>query len=508
MGEASRRARAGAASAISWIAALASTGCAGSDVDANPFYVGRVHEGAGEGDGGKDARVSAFGPLWDDAEMAGYRETALHPFWRRVVTPRQTRVQVLPPLYAVRWSNDEVSHRFLALSFARTYRSSSSDSNYDFMLFPLLWAGNGSSAGESYFALFPLFGQIKNFAAFAEAGFVLFPLYYWAKKDVTSPETFHSITPLIGWIDGGPRDGSWHLLPLAGHWKYEGKYDKWSLLWPILHWQRNRLDTAAPSTDFTVWPLFGIETSSRMHYLTFLWPFFRFRSDRATVVDLEGRPHEEVYFRHDFLWPLYRREHTRERDYLRLFPFYARLRSEEIDHDAFAGPLVWKREERHRDWTRASFDVVPLFHWAERRWKSAPDAPARADDTALRIWPLVSVRHDAGASELTIPALLPLDAEGYTADFLAAWGPLFELWHTRASPGGESRGNALFRLVDWESRGGRSRFSIPLLYSRDSSARRTSHSLLLGLLRFGGGEGGAELKLLGMPILTPEARGR
>ena len=82
--------------------------------------------------------------------------------------------------------------------------------------------------------------------------------------------------------------------------------------------------------------------------------------------------------------------------------------------------------------------------------------------------------------------------------------PLFELWHTRRDADGSARGNALLRLVDWESSAGRTRFSIPLLYSLDATPRRTTHTLLLGLLRFGGGEGGAELKLLGMPLMTPE----
>jgi len=107
-----------------------------------------------------------------------------------------------------------------------------------------------------------------------------------------------------------------------------------------------------------------------------------------------------------------------------------------------------------------------------------------------------------------VPALLPLDVELYTADFEANWGPLFELWHSRVEPDGSTRGNALFRFVDWESRRNRRRFSIPLLYSADHDDRRSRHSLLLGLVRFGGGVGGVELKILGMPILTPEVSGR
>jgi hypothetical protein len=491
------------------VASIALAGCAGSELDANPLYVGRVHDTPR----GEDARMTSLGPLWDDAVSPDRRETALHPFWRRVVTPTETRTQILPPLIASRTTADEQSTRLLALSFARSHVTSLDgvDENHtDFMLFPLLWWGHGGQPTRNYFALFPLLGRIEGFAGFAEVGFVLFPLYYYAKKDVTTPETFESITPLVGWIHGGPRDGSVHVLPLFGHWKYEGKYDKWSVLWPVVHWQHNRLDTSDPSTDVTVWPLFGIETSARMRFLAFLWPFFRFRTERATKLDSEGKEHEEVYYEQDFLWPLFRRSHDREADHLRLFPFYARYHSAELDSQTFAIPLFWKRQVREEQWTKDTFDFVPLVHWERKQWKEQPGQPRRVDDGQFKLWPLFVAKDDAGAHETTVPALLPLDAEQYTGDFLAAWGPLVQLWHTRDEPGGDWRGDALLRLVDWDhdARSDRTRFSLPIAYSLDTSPRRTTHSFLFGAIRFGGGEGGAELKVLGLPILTPDAPAR
>jgi len=481
--------------------------CAGSDVDANPFHVGRVHEtGRGEA-----ARVTAFGPFWDDERAPDHRETALHPLWRRVESPGEVRTQVLAPLFANRTTAEESSSRFLALAFSRTHTTlgASSPDDYDFMLFPLLWFGTGTDRRERYFALFPLGGVIQRFAGFAEVGFALFPLYYWARKEITEPETFHNVTPLIGWVDGGPRDGSWRLLPLAGRWRYEGKYDKWSFLWPLFHWQRNRLDTDDPSTNVALWPLFGLERSRQMNFLTLLWPFFRWRTEQSEVVLEDGARRMETWHHTDILWPLWRSQHLREYDYVRLFPFFSRYRSDELDSDAWAIPLLWRRETRERDWTKRTFDFVPLVHWERKQWKSAPgapaDAPRRADDGAFKLWPLFSVRDEAGSTEWTVPALLPLDIERYTGDFNANWGPLVELWHTRREPDGRLRGHALLRLVDWEFAPERTRFSLPLLYSLDRTPRRTSHSLLLGLIRFGGGEGGAELKLLGMPLLTPEA---
>ncbi|MSR45906.1 MAG: hypothetical protein EXS13_02365 [Planctomycetes bacterium] len=481
-------------------------GCAGSDTDANPFYVGRTHE-TGHGEA---ARVIAFGPFWDDERAPDYHETALHPLWRRVETPGEVRTQVLAPLFATRTTADESSSRFLALGFSRTHTTdgASSKPDYDFMLFPLLWFGTGSESRERYFALFPLGGVIKSFAGFAEVGFALFPLYYWAKKAVNESETLHSVTPLIGWADGGPRDGSWRLLPIAGRWHYEGKYDKWTFLWPFVHWQKNRLDTSDPSTNVAVWPLFGLEQSRRTFLLTLLWPFFRYRTESVESWDEQGALQETLYWHHDFLWPLWRNEHVRDYDYVRLFPFYSRYRSPEFDSDAWLIPLFWKRQTREVEFTKDTFDAVPLVHWERKRWNTAAGETPRADDDTFKLWPLFAAKHEGGTTDFRIPALLPLDIERFTDDFDASWGPFYELWHTRRDADGRTRGNALLRLVDWEHGDGRTRFSIPLLYSLDATPRRTTHSLLLGIVRFGFGEGGTELKLLGMPLVTPQVAAR
>lgn len=485
------------------VALLLASGCAGSDVDWNPFYVGRVYES----EQGDSARVISAGPFWDDAKTKERRETALHPLWRRLETPDSIRIQVLDPLWESRWKNDEVQHRLLPFNYSRTHRSSSTEGEYDFMFFPLLWFGHATRPDESYFALFPLFGQIKGFAAFAEVGFFLFPLYYYARKEVSEPETIHNVTPLIRWVSGGPREESWHVLPFFGHWSWAGKYEKWTALWPLFHLQHNRLDTDDPSQLVALWPLFGVETSARMRFFTFLWPFFRFRSERAPGVDEQGQPREEVYTHQDFLWPLFRREHTREHDLVRLFPFYSRYHSREIDSQAFAIPFLWKREVREKGWTKSTFDFVPLVHWEEKEFDASAGAAPR-EDSAFKLWPLFQVKDEAGVHDVKFPTLLPLDTELYAGDFEANWSPLWELWHSRSYPDGATRGNALLRLADWEAREGRARFSIPLLYSYDGDRTRSSHSLLLGLVKFGGGEGGAELKLLGMPILTPEVRAR
>src|SRR5262249_27967598 len=149
----------------------------------------------------------------------------------------------------------------------------------------------------------------------------------------------------------------------------------------------NRLDTDDPTTDVTVWPLFGIERGERLHYLTFLWPFFRFRSERFVERDADGLPYEEVYYRHDFLWPLYQKEHLRGGvDHLRVLPFYSRYESNHGTNDGissrcYAIPLFWVRQVRDKDWVKDTFDFVPIVHQETKHFRSGG-----REDSAFKLW--------------------------------------------------------------------------------------------------------------------------
>jgi hypothetical protein len=209
-----------------------------------------------------------------------------------------------------------------------------------------------------------------------------------------------------------------------------------------------------------------------------------------------------VYFRNDYLWPFFQREHTREFDRLRLFPFYAHYESPEISSQAWAVPLFWLREVREpgeRGWTKRTFDFVPFVHQEAKEFRDG-----RAPDSMFKLWPLFSTKNEAGVDETKVIALLPMDVERYTSDFEANWGPLFELYRNRRNADGDRDGAAAFRLVQWSATGDERRFSLPLLASTRWDDRRWRSDLLLGLIGIGGGAGGAELRLLGLPLLTPE----
>lgn len=463
--------------------------CAGPASDFNPFYLSWSDADTGRADS------VAFGPLFDDAVGPGEREVALHPLWRSVRTDESHEVQVLDPLFNWRTTAERTEFRFLALMWWKGHHAEFAAPEWDFHLYPLLFLGSGPP-GDNYFALLPLIGSIESFAGYRNLFFLLFPLYYRVTKDIFESETFHSITPLIGWTSGGPRDDSYRFLPLFGKWSWKGKYERYSFLWPLFHYQRLRLDQPDPATHIAFWPLFQIEESRLHRFITVLWPFFRWNTE--TVPERPELPAEQ-YHRYDFLWPLYRWERNREFERLRVFPFFSRYRSEEMSSDAFAIPFFWRREERREDWVKNTFDIVPIVHHEKRRYRDG-----RPGDQAFKLWPLFEWEATSeGAGDFAIPALFPLERNQYTADFQANWGPLFQLYRDRENKD-ERRIQALFRLLEYRREKDRSRWSIPLLYSGEHFRGRTRHDLLLGLIRFGHGQGGGEFRLLYLPLWSPD----
>lgn len=465
-------------------------GCAGHPWQLNPFYVGQVPA--------EDRADSlSLGPLWDDRYDAVSRESALHPLWRHVQTLREERVQVLHPLINWRRTDELTEARLVFLWWYRNYHPAHQPREWDFFGSPLFFAGGGPP-GERYFALFPVAGKIRDFIGFDEFSFLLFPLYYQVRKVVETVETFHNITPLIGWVDGGPRDGSWRVLPLYAHSRWEGKYDKYSVLWPFFHYHRARQDMPDPSTLVALWPLFKIDRSDRHSFKTFLWPFFRFNRERPPPAEGSEGPGEE-YFHTDILWPLYRRQHTREFDRVRLFPFFSRFRSDELSSDAFMIPLLWRRQERQVDFTKDSFHLVPILHREHTRFH---DGRGSAD--GLRIWPLFAYESSPEqGTTMEVPALLPFAVKRFTQDFHDNWFPWFLLYRSQEKPDGSHRVQALFRLIDYSASPEHAHWSVPLVYSGSRRDGRTTHDLLLGLIRVSTGEGGLGLRLLFLPLLSP-----
>src|SRR5262249_4513275 len=146
---------------------------------------------------------------------------------------------------------------------------------------------------------------------------------------------------------GGPRDGSWRLLPFYRHRLWHDtdgtpRTDQRTVLWPFFTWGQDHLDTDDPSTRHAVWPLFSWESNDHWMRSTWLWPFFRVNRSRQPSVEDGGE------FLYDLPWPIYRDARSKTGSTFRIFPLYSHQVSPEVDSTAFLIPLGWWRKTEGR----------------------------------------------------------------------------------------------------------------------------------------------------------------
>jgi hypothetical protein len=440
--------------------------------------------------------------------------------------------------------------RFSPLLWSTSTSTAKGVEDYDFVLFPILWFGSTTvpedvrGVGErddSYFAAFPLIGQINSFLAYDRIQFVGWPLFQRLYKRVfeqEGEEAFTSIALLIGWTTGWPRGGSWHVIPFYSQskWVYppyqapsypEGadpsqplpRYDKRMYLPPFIHVWDDDLDRGAGKETklLAVWPFFKHEWSYDHEFWTILWPFFRVNKEWPYLRDAhqakmgtalsatEAQTDERTNVLYDvFTQAVYRyvrtEEYWRQRILLFLWAEYHSLpeerRNTRLDSIAFFQPIgFWKRDawedegDGHRYHDRSYYVLVPFFHSLYRYWLDEEWNETGRVDRFVKLWPLVSYENNAdGSANVHVFTLLPLRVERFVKDFNDAWLPFVNLYgyeRTSDAEGGRVLHTALFRLVKWYRDANEDSLSVPILYTgrtlRSESGTQYTRRVLFGL---------------------------
>jgi len=327
--------------------------------------------------------------------------------------------------------------------------------------------------------------------------------------EVTETSDSWTVLLLGGWTTGGPRDGSWRALPFYRHrlWRDPDgtlRTDQHTVLWPFFTWGRDELDSDAPSTRFSFWPLIGRETSDRWSRTTVLWPFFRVNHTLpAGDVDL-GREPEHLY---DLPWPFFRSARSPGESTFRIFPFYSHQTVPDVDSTAFLIPLGWWRKTRERttedegwpprDVQLRSFWFLPFVHESARTVQGR-----QGEDTEFQLWPLLHRNLGAGGREdMGFPSLMPARDWSFLRPADELYSFLWTLWR-RQSDGQAHETRLLFDTVMWRTGAEGTRVSIPFLYSQRPEPGGVSlRQVLWGL--FGtrtDGDGLLDVSLLGLTV--------
>lgn len=427
------------------------------ELDLNPLV--RIEH---RGDGAVE--IEALGPLVDLRFGPEGTSHALRPLYQHRAEGEVTVTDALAPLGRRTRTPTRTHTRLWPLIWSADRRDGPDGPEWDAVLFPIVFTGAGPGPDDDYFAIFPLGGRIRGLFGLETFDFALWPLFMRTRMDVTERSTSWTVLLLGGWTTGGPRDGSWRILPFYRHRlrrNSQGELitDQHSVLWPFFTWGDDHLDEEQPSERVAFWPFYADETSEGWRRRTVLWPFFRFNDA------LEGDDHLV-----DAPWPFYRSARDGEHTTFRLFPFYARQDHPDLHSRAWAIPFVWARDarERERDAGGGSVevhsrtrDVIPFWHHGER-WREDREAP----EVRWQAWPFA--HHDAledGRRDDAVLSLLPARHVEVLRPFEDLFGFLWNVWRRRVI-GEEVEHRLAFEtvLVRHEPEG--LRVSTPLVYAR------------------------------------------
>jgi len=192
-------------------------------------------------------------------------------------------VRVLSPFFDFRWGSPGSRYWVLPVFYYRSHAPTAAGTHYNWMVFPFLFGGN-NVAHESYFALFPLGGNLKGLLGHDDIVFAFFPLYwYWnTQEHGLERHSAHFLLPFFN-IAWGGRTG-FRFWPFYGHYqavKSDGQplYDRKFVLWPFYIRQQNQLDFD-PTDLLFIAPFYGQSLGQRTQSYTYMWPLSQTSYDR------------------------------------------------------------------------------------------------------------------------------------------------------------------------------------------------------------------------------------
>lgn len=341
------------------------------------------------------------------------------------------------------------------------------DDKHESFLFTVFgWIIRSSEEDGIEFGWFPFYGDIDSFSIFDRFQFFLWPL--WMRLEGDGSVGRHVLFPVFSWTRGDGKRG-WRVWPLVGHTWHPGSYDRWFVLWPILHLHHNRLWTQTPETKWMVFPLFGRTTAGSYHATTVLWPFLGYARDK-----------ESGFWALDMPWPFVRlQQGPGEVVRRRFWPFFSYLHAGSLTAWDYLWPIIRRQEERYALVDRDLFWFFPF-------WQSfvEHDRERELESTWHKLWPLFQHETSGDWRRGSFPTLDPFQ-RNELVDRHFAW--LWKVWEWETE-GSRHHARSIGGLVHHESDERESRTSFSGLWARRERSGQAGsvreHSLLFGLLRW------------------------
>ena len=339
----------------------------------------------------------------------------------------------------------------------------------DFAIWPIYWHYDNGVPAESYDAVFPIKGTLRNHLFYKQIDWVVFPAY------VRLEQPDHVDTCVLWPIfrsRTGPESSGFGVWPIAGHFERTGHYDRNYFLWPLGYNNHATLPDNKGGGDLHqsgFLPLYTQEIAPGLESRTYLWPFFGYTKEDAP---------REKYHEVRFFYPFGVEGRGTDVYVNRLLPVYAHETRTGYDKHWYAWPIYRHVAERVDALDVNRYSVLYVLYKNEVQTAPGKDFEARK----TQLWPVFGYV-DNGKGRRQFQLLNPFEPlwEG-NEQLRQSWSPLFAVYRYEEN-GDELRHSVLWDLFLYDREADRSAYSFGPLFERKKSASGSSWNVAKGLLK-------------------------
>ncbi|MFQ5786431.1 MAG: hypothetical protein ACE5H1_00465, partial [Thermodesulfobacteriota bacterium] len=379
----------------------------------------------------KSKEVDMLGPFITSKKNDVKSEYGFRPFFY-VVKDKQRDSTEFDFLYPIAtYDRRENDWWFQFLVYLLYYDSKQTQSDFverELNIFPFIFSKKAEDKDNSYFALFPFFGNLKNKFYKDEINFVLFPLFLQTRNGEEIHQSF--LWPFFGYYKGGGQSG-FRFWPLFGYRKKKEKLDEKFALWPIFM-SRKKIFYGEVIKTFSIFPFYTSFETPDFTNKTYFWPFFNYVEDKKKGFKQLSAPWPFIGFTRGMregnrFFPFFA-SNRGERGGGRVVPIYPQdsKRSKSQGYEDKDGFILWPIYRYNtitlEDYRRISKSILLII------FKDIKDEPIIEDGTSGRrisLWPLFSYKRDSNGNRTFqfISLLEPLvfGVDGLERNYYPLW---------------------------------------------------------------------------------------
>ncbi|GJM15389.1 MAG: hypothetical protein DHS20C13_07160 [Thermodesulfobacteriota bacterium] len=323
-----------------------------------------------------EKRIDALGPFISYDKKAQERGYGLRPIFYKYEDIRKDRnsFDFIYPLSTYRTFEGDT--KFQALMYIFYYKSDLQENGYrerEYTLFPFVFARHAEDPDRSFFAVFPVYGNMKNKYGKDRIKFFLFPLFLQTENYGVKNSNF--IWPFIGYYSGNGASGG-RLWPVYGQKTVGDSVKDEFALWPI-YMKRYREFYGSEINSLAILPFYyGLDMPGRKQR-TYGWPFF-------TYIENTNRN----FKRYDMPWPIvtFSRGDVNTN---RIFPLFSVKKEEDFESGYALWPLYSWRSHKLDDY---EIKKRAIAYFLYKDVQNIPRVEGGRDSRAINLWPLFTYR--------------------------------------------------------------------------------------------------------------------